>query len=162
MKNLSKKNYPFLLANFGRILLTLHKKKKTTPEAVDMYVFKDRQFFLGRYGNRLYANFHDGERYRGHTMSLPGKVPERGKKSQAAAVFEAIPNGYSITIYLNGKSVGKKNFAGSKPRSNRNFIELGSGWGGVWHYRGEIDEVRIFSRALSAAEIEKFFNSRNL
>ena len=136
--------------------------KKTTPEAVDMYVFKDRQFFLGRYGNRLYANFHDGERYRGHTMSLPGKVPECGKKSQVAAVFEAIPDGYSITIYLNGMPVGKKIFPGKSPRSNRNFIELGSGWGGAWHYRGEIAGLRIFPRALNAAEMEKLFKTHTL
>ena len=134
-------------------------RKDADPEALDMYVFKDRQFFLGRYGNRLYANFHDGKRYCGHTMSLPGKFPEPGKKSQVAAVFEVIPDGYSITIYLNGVLAGKKNFSGIKPRSNRNFIELGSGWGGAWHYRGEIDGLRIFPRALSAAEIEKFFKS---
>lgn len=133
-------------------------RKKITPEALDMYVFKERQFFLGRYGNRLYANFHDGKRYRGHTMSLKGKFPEPGKKSQAAAVFETIPDGYSITLYLNGAQVGKKTFSGTKPESNRNFIELGSGWGGAWHYRGEMDGLRIFPRALSAAEIENFFN----
>jgi len=137
-------------------------KGKTTPEALDMYVFKDRQFFLGRYGNRLYANFHDGKRYRGHTMSLKGKFPEPGKKSQAAAVFETISNGYSITIYLNGVPVGKKAFPGLKPKSNRNFIELGSGWGGAWHYRGELNGRRIFPRALNAAEIKKYFNTRGL
>ena len=64
---------------------------KTTPEAVDMYLFKERQFFLGRYGNRLYANFHDGERYRGHTMSLPGKFPEPGKKVRRRRCLKQFP-----------------------------------------------------------------------
>jgi hypothetical protein len=70
--------------------------KSRAPDALDMYVYKDRQFFLGRYGTRLYANFHDGKRYCGHTMSTPGKFPEPGKFSQAAAVFESIKDGYAI------------------------------------------------------------------
>ena len=130
--------------------------KGQRPEALDMYIFKDRQFFLGRYGDRLYANFHDGSRYCAHTMSVPGKFPQAGKKSRVAAVFEALPNGSSITLYLDGVAVGKKTFAGKFPQSNRNFIELGSGWGGAWHYRGEISRIWTFPRALNAAEMGNF------
>jgi lysophospholipase L1-like esterase len=130
--------------------------KGRRPEALDMYIFKDRQFFLGRYGNRLYANFHDGSRYCAHTMSVPGKFPPAGKKSRIAAVFGTVPGGTSIRLYLDGAEVGRKTFAGIFPKSNSQFIELGSGWGGAWHYRGEICRIWTFPRALSAAEMGKF------
>ena len=130
--------------------------KGRRPEALDMYVFKDRQFFLGRYGNRLYANFHDGSRYCAHTMSVPGKFPPAGKKSRIAAVFGTVPGGTSITLYLDGAEVGRKTFAGIFPKSNSQFIELGSGWGGAWHYRGEISRIWTFPRALSAGELKEF------
>lgn len=135
--------------------------KNSAQEALDMYVFKDRQFFLGRYGNRIYANFHDGKRYCGHTMSTPGKFPHTGKKSQAAAVFNAEKAGYSITLYLNGEPVGKKIFPGKMPQINNHFIELGSGWGGAWEYRGEINSVKIIPRALNDLEMKNFFENKS-
>ena len=129
--------------------------KNHRPEALDMYIFKDRQFFIGRYGDRLYANFHDGIRYCAHTMSKPGQIPPIGKNSRIAAVFAPSSNSYSIKLYLNGQMVGQKSFTGKLPKSNNQFIELGSGWGGAWQYRGEIDGIRIFPRALSDSEVEK-------
>lgn len=132
--------------------------KRRTADALDMYVFKDRQFFLGRYGDRLYANFHDGTRYCGHTMSKPGKFPEAGKWSQAAAVFKPLAGGYAVMIYLNGEMVGKKEFTGKMPQINRNQVELGAGWGGAWHFRGEINGVLFVRAALSDVEIKEIFN----
>ena len=136
-------------------------KQKDASAALDMYVFKDRQFFLGRYENRLYANFHDGVRYCGHTMSVPGNFPESGRESQAAVVFEPRSGGCAVKLFLNGVPVGEKVFPGKFPESNRNFIELGSGWGGPWHYRREINGVWTFSRALSDVEIRCFFEQQN-
>ena len=98
----------------------------------------------------------DGKRYCAHTMSKPGIFPRAGKSSWAGAVFAPTSNGYSITIYLDGQMVGKKSFSGRLPMANQHFIELGSGWGGAWHYRGKINGIRIFPRALSDSEVKNF------
>ena len=134
--------------------------KTPAADALDMYIFKDRSFFLGRYGNRIYANFHDGNRWCGHTMSKVGIFPSSGKWSQVAAVFEKNDSGTAVTIYLNGTAAGKKVFSGKIPHSSRNFIELGSGWGGAWHYRGSIGKIRFFPKALDAGKIEEIYKQK--
>ncbi len=130
-------------------------KDTATPsaDALDMYIFKDQSFFLGRYGNRIYANFYDGSRYCGHTMSKVGIFPHPGKWSQVAAVFEPLSSGYAVKIYLNGILAGKKEFPGRKTHFNRAFAELGSGWGGAWHYRGKMKNIRLIPRALTGKEL---------
>ncbi len=135
-------------------------KNTTMPaaDALDMYIFKDRSFFLARYGDRIYANFHDGTRYCGHTMSKPGDFPPEGKWSQVAAVFEPGASGYSVTIYLNGKATGKKEFPGKIPHLNRAFVELGSGWGGAWHFRGKMRNIKLIPRAFTAKELSLLSN----
>ncbi len=122
-------------------------------DALDMYIFKERSFFLGRYGDRIYANFHDGNRYCAHTMSKPGKFPHPGKWSQVAAVFEPLTSGYAVKIYLNGELTGQKEFPGRIPHLNRAFAELGSGWGGAWHYRGKMKNIRLIPRVLTGKEL---------
>lgn len=136
--------------------------KNHAPDALDIYLFKDKEYFIGRYGDRLYANFHDGTRWCGHTMSLPGVFPSRGKWSCATAVFEPLKGdavGYSVSLYLDGRFIRKKEFPGKKMNRSNAFVELGYGWGGFWSYHGEISQVRLYPYALSAEKIAEIHSA---
>jgi len=135
--------------------------EKREPEALDIYLFKDNEFFVGRYGDRLYANFHDGNRFCAHTMSKPGVFPPVGKWSRVTVVIAPLKGdkcgGSAVLLYLNGKFVRKKEFPGKKPVAYNSFAELGYGWGNAWSYQGELGNVRIFPYAMPPEKIAEDF-----
>ena len=67
-----------------------------------------------------------------------------------------------VTFYVNGVAQGSGNLANSS-FTNANPLMIGQkGYDGssVVNFNGLIDEVRIYNRALSAAEIQTLYNSR--
>ncbi len=139
--------------------------KTPNPESLDIYLFKDNEFFIGRYGDRFYANFHDGTRYCGHTMSSAGDFPAPGKWSHVTTVFEPLPDkdgGYAVLLYLNGKFAKKKQFPRKKIQKKYSAIELGYGWGGAWSYQGDMKSIQIFPYALSAEKIAENFSQEQV
>src|SRR5262249_34846999 len=64
-------------------------------------------------------------------------------------------DGSTIRLYVDGVLQGTA--ALSTPANNTRALELGYSWGGgstVRNFRGNLDEVSIYSRDLSAAEIQ--------
>lgn len=61
-----------------------------------------------------------------------------------------------FTIYVNGSSVGSTSltadFSGAP-------FKIGLGYGGIAYFNGGIDEIGVWSRALSGAEITELYNS---
>ena len=68
-------------------------------------------------------------------------------------------NGNVNSAYLNGKLVGT--ITGNSGTVNLgNGVLIGKGFfGGAWYFKGGIDDVRIYNRALSAAEIQALYNA---
>ncbi len=65
-------------------------------------------------------------------------------------------NGSTKTLYLDGVSVHSA--AASAQSSNSNVLTVGSR-SGSYGFNGSLDEVRIYNRALSAAEVTALYNS---
>ncbi len=70
-----------------------------------------------------------------------------------------IYNGTQLQIYLNGHLSNNKS-GSSNISSNTNNLKIG-GPDGTAFYKGSIDDVRIWNRALTPQEVEAFYNGQN-
>ena len=70
-----------------------------------------------------------------------------------------IYNGTQLQIYLNGHLSNNKS-GSSNISSNTNNLKIGGPDGSAF-YKGSIDEVRIWNRALTPQEIEAFYSGQN-
>ncbi len=67
--------------------------------------------------------------------------------------YVVVPGGY--TIYVNGNEVGSGTFSGTALLLDDNrFLSLGRHDGDATFFKGDMDEVRIWSRALTKCEIQ--------
>ncbi len=72
---------------------------------------------------------------------------------------EEYPTQSKLTVYLNGRQTGTATFDGTIGRSN-DAVGIGdSGDGGGAQFRGYVDEISIWNRALSAEEIKAHCNA---
>ena len=69
-------------------------------------------------------------------------------------------DGTTITNYINGVAVASSSFFATINASGSALI-IGSRGGSTEFYTGLIDDIRIYSRALSAAEIMALYNATN-
>lgn len=67
-------------------------------------------------------------------------------------------DGNTITTYINGSAIGTVSTGGVLSRSDGNSIRLGRRWDLAEYMFGFLGEVRIYSRALSAAEVLAAYN----
>ena len=132
---------------------------RKNPQGFDMFFAKGKQpFIFGRYGGQLYSNIRNTEnKYCAPVYS--SNLPETGVWCHMAIVYESYDNtaqgdvGYTSTIYVNGNPSGRDKHAWLKPMQNRELLDVGKGWGGVWFLDGDIAEVFVERRALNEAEI---------
>ncbi|MBQ6596594.1 MAG: hypothetical protein IJH79_03485 [Lentisphaeria bacterium] len=78
-----------------------------------------------------------------------GKFPEYARRNR----IEQGDVGYTSTIYVNGNRAGSGKHAWLKPLQNRELLDVGKGWGGVWYLDGDVAEIFVERRALNEAEI---------
>ena len=62
-------------------------------------------------------------------------------------------NGSSLKLYLDGALVGEDNSIGTIGYNGAQFLRLGRWGGGGRHLKGKIDELDIYTRALTAGEV---------
>jgi len=133
------------------------------PDAHDMILFKNNGFLFGRAPHRgaaskLYFNFHDGADWLPHRpfTLMGGKLPS-GQWVRTAAVLEPMADqeGYRLRLYIDGDEVLDSQIKGRTPAISGEEISIGKGWGGAWHFDGEIAEIEIYPRALTDKELEK-------
>jgi len=71
----------------------------------------------------------------------------------------AVAQGTTLTIYVNGSQVAQGNKTRVENLSAGHFTIAGpTGDGGVNSFPGQLDEVRVYNRALSAEEIKRLYN----
>ena len=93
--------------------------------------------------NRVHGGFGDGTAWSSFTTE---SVLTQGEWNHLVATFD----GTSYTLYVNGQSVFNTNsFAGKVPYPT-DRLDIGRVDN---HYRGSIDDVRIYSRALTAEDV---------
>ena len=68
--------------------------------------------------------------------------------------LSATYDGAVVRLYVNGVAAGTLSIAGSLTASNRGPLQIGGNnvWG-EW-FQGQIDDVRIYNRALTASELQ--------
>lgn len=125
-------------------LLTTHT---WSPGGLMFFVHDDTlSFRMGRPGQRAGAA---GEAWKETSAPLLSALP-RGKWTHVAVVF-AMPE---ITTYVNGKPVGKATWPHPVAADR---LRLGS-WTGEASHHGLMDELRLYTRALAAAEVAALAN----
>ncbi|MCX6702320.1 MAG: prepilin-type N-terminal cleavage/methylation domain-containing protein [Candidatus Wolfebacteria bacterium] len=67
-------------------------------------------------------------------------------------------NGSTVKYYLNGVNVNNESFSGTLPNINAN-LQIGSRLASSQYFNGLIDDVRVYNRALSAAEVSAIYNA---
>jgi hypothetical protein len=65
---------------------------------------------------------------------------------------------YTVTLYLNGLSQGSTTYTGT-PLNIGTFAFGTAGQSANNDYAGNVDDVRVYNRPLSAAEVQAIYNS---
>lgn len=121
--------------------------------AVDMTLLKNN--YAGANFGSVFLNMNDLEWWFGQNLALEGG----SMAAQSWYHLAFVSDGTTVKLYVNGTEKASGNFS---PNYN-NTLEIGQSEGNYWN--GKIDEVRLYSRALSAAEVAEHygwtFNSAN-
>ena len=64
-------------------------------------------------------------------------------------------------VYVNGTLVGSSSDGGPIPYDGTQFLRLGRWGGGTRNFTGQEDEIEVFDRALTVAEIQSIYNAGN-
>lgn len=129
------------------------------PERVDMFLFKNKEFLFGKLHNQLYVNIFSKGKWSAGTVI--DTLPAPGEWTHVAAVIERFYDpaqsdvGYRVSIYVNGELEITKKHQGLVPASGKAPVDIGRGFGGPWHLKGNVASAAVYGRALTAAEIAK-------
>jgi type II secretory pathway pseudopilin PulG len=70
-----------------------------------------------------------------------------------------VKGGSSVVLYLNGQPIQETAISNGITGSLNASVYIGyNGWNGYW-FGGQLDDLRIYNRALSAAEIQAIYNA---
>ena len=81
-----------------------------------------------------------------------------GVWTHGCAVRNGSSGSWTVTFYLNGASDGAPTSA-SNPVVNQTTAIGRAGAGGDYYFKGKLDDVRIYNRALSASEVAKLYKA---
>jgi len=107
---------------------------------------------FGLNNGRIGTYWHDG----GHNVGIGTTVITAGIWYHAALTYD----GAVIRLYLNGVEENTFNESGLTSASNNNF-NIGQQISGERRYDGQLDDVRIYERALLAGEVLNIYNTGN-
>jgi hypothetical protein len=75
-----------------------------------------------------------------------------------AVVYDA--SAAAIALYVNGNPAASASVAGAVPESGAGPLSLGNSGAGLGPFAGTIDDVRVFDRALTGAEVGELYAAR--
>jgi hypothetical protein len=111
----------------------------------------------GRYGYILYQNYSDAPNQwefrlgnsSGYIASAHGGTPDTNQWQYLAGVYD----GSTARLYVNGSLAASVTPSGAfGPNTSQKFV-IGGRSDGSYYFAGDVDEVSVIARALSAAEI---------
>ena len=116
-------------------------------------------FFAGVGGpGAIYANIVDAGGGSHIFASAPGIV-QAGMLQHVAITYDKA-SGIG-NLYYNGSLVASMNLGSFNPKTDTDLLMGRRMDGGNFYFQGLIDEAKLFSRALSPAEIQAIYNSEN-
>ena len=80
--------------------------------------------------------------------------PPTGVLTHVAGVYD----GQTVTLYVNGVAVEAQTIPAAPVPTNQLPLRIGADSDGMNRFVGTLDEVRVFSRALSDSEIQTIFD----
>ena len=116
-------------------------------------------FYLCSFPERSGFNCYVVPRGRSEERSAHGEgMLERNKWQHLMGTYD----GRQVKAYYNGRLIDSSPLYERKPtNSNSTSAAIGdTSYGRGWRFQGKIDEVMIFDRTLSAAEISQLYNSQ--
>ena len=81
------------------------------------------------------------------------------KASFSITNFVATYDGVNLKLYENGTLIQTGSSYTTNISNSSTNLEIGRGGGGIYNWSGNIPQVSIYNRALSAAEIQQNFNA---
>ena len=105
-------------------------------------------YFMETYTDEFNTGFHDGTNWR---ETLTGINLSINTWYHLAGVFDDTNNTYKV--YINGAEVLSDTGFTWTPQAGTGTLHLGS-TGSSQYFDGQLDDVRLYNRALSAAEIQ--------
>jgi hypothetical protein len=111
-------------------------------------------------GIGLWADWHGTGVSFGHYLSgyvMSKAVVQDDRWHFVLGTMSRGSGGYIYRIYVDGKFDNSATNAVGLTSTTGPWT-VGSRFDGTWRYRGEVEDVRIFNRALSAAEVEKLYS----
>ena len=126
------------------------------PNDVDMILFKNGEFLIGRMGDKLYFNLHDGTDWKSHVLA--GRLP-RGEWCHVAVIVtrQLDPaqgiNGYSVRMFINGEAVKEVELRDREVPATSHPVDVGKGFGGPWFCEGDLAELAVYPRPLLDDEL---------
>lgn len=130
-----------------------------TSSAISVEAWINARQLGGRIVDRITANGTDGyllDTYQGKLRMLIGSTwldstasLTTGRPVHVAGVYD----GSSMTVYIDGVAAGRRSLSGAIPGTALP-LRFGADSSGASLFNGMIDEIRIWNRGLSAAEIE--------
>jgi hypothetical protein len=89
---------------------------------------------------------------KGGGIWLGGVPVTKGKWDYLAAIYD----GKTVTFYVNGVSSGSSDASTALPNSGQPFC-IGGDPAGNWWFDGNVDEVAIYTNALTVAQLQKHY-----
>jgi len=130
-------------------------RKGKDGEIMDSYFSKKgAPFTLCRWAGILSIRLMDTETKKYH-IERCWALPKAGEWTHLAFVLEPADgrnDAWIQRIYVNGKLKLEKTAEGLSPAAGNGSVELGKGWGGPWMFTGEMADIVIERKALTAAE----------
>ncbi|MFH0952995.1 MAG: LamG-like jellyroll fold domain-containing protein, partial [Verrucomicrobiota bacterium] len=94
---------------------------------------------------------------------LTARRPAYGQWTHVAATWDGSPNA-GAKIYLDGVEcplvTTRQSFSGTRIARCAQALRIGAKGNGGWFYNGAMDEVRIYNRAISSAEVDALYKQR--
>lgn len=131
-------------------------------KAYDEIVYRHGQFTFGYNRKRIYVNFHNGKKW---CAPLHVKINHSDGAFHAVCMtaqrIQEISQGLDyleVKIYFDGTLLVSERFHNVTVTDNKNALNIGhaDGFGDVWHWGGEIAEIKGINRVLNHNEIENF------
>ncbi len=141
-----------------------------SPDSAGMIIWKPECFLFGRNGEgHLYFNIYSGVDPNTDDGWLASPVSNEpiptGEFVHVAVTVEKVNdgagvNGYQSLLWVNGQIVTDKKYNNVVFPENDNPVDIGKGWGGPWFFKGQMQSIQIYDRALTAQEIQDASNDR--
>lgn len=125
----------------------------------DPYAFNEKYIFAWKGNTGVTFQLKDQTNLRVYAFAGNGAEVKVGPVPYSAWVFvSATYNGVELKLYMNGNEIGAKSLTGAFASNVDMSTYIGIRGDTTRNWRGKLDEVAIFNKALTAAQIKDLYD----